>query len=327
MVNFFRHSYLQQLIAIVVLIFVLWLPAFFQPTSGLDFVSPTTPLYNVLARLLSFSPMAMKAFAEIVFIVSAFIFNSMLSVNLLVTRNSSLGSLMFAIFLCFTPEQRDFYPFLLASPLIMMALQTMCLLYQEEKSESYLLNCGVFLSIASMLYFPSVLLILWMLLAMMTMKFKSERLYFIPVLGFLMPYAILFSISYFTRTLTETIDAYSSAFSGFSFSMSGLRTKELIIFISIALLLLLSMLLIKSGNIVNSIQTRKKYGVILILLLFGIVMLFMQKPVFCNGLLFFVMSIVSAMALSDVRKTRMADILLLAMMLAAITNQYLPLIL
>lgn len=326
MIGFFRHSYFQQLIAIVLLVFVLWLPAFFSPSSAADFLNPATPLYNVFARLLSFSPTLMKVLAVLVFIVSAFLFNSMLSVNLLVTRNSSLGSLMFTILLCFTPEQRDFYPFLLSLPLIMMTIQTMCLLYQEEKSESYLMNCGIFISIASMIYFPSVLLVIWLLLAMLTMKFKSERLYFIPVFGFLMPYAVLFAISYFTRTLTDVVEAYSYAFADFFHGMPGLQTKDVMIFAFLGVLLLLSVLLIRSGNVVNSIQTRKKYGVMMILLFLGIVMLFVQGPVFCNGLFFFVMAIITAMALSDVKKSRIADILLLIMILAAVTNQYLPLI-
>ena len=326
MIRFFRHSYLQQLIAIVLLVFVLWLPSFFSPSSAADFLNPATPLYNVFARLLAFSPTLMKVFALLVFIVSAFLFNSMLSVNLLVTRNSSLGSLMFTILLCFTPEQCDFYPFLLSVPLIMMAIQTMCLLYQEEKSEPYLMNCGVFISIASMIYFPSAFLVVWMILAMVTMKFKSERLYIIPVFGFLMPYAVLFAIYYFTRTLPDSVEAYTAAFSSLFSGMSGLNTKDVVIFAFFGVLLLLSVLLIRSGNIVNSIQTRKKYGVTMILLVFGIVMLFVPGPVYCNGLFFFVMAVITAMALSDVKKTRIADVLLLIMILAAVTNQYLPLI-
>ena len=38
------------------------------------------------------------------------------------------------------------------------------------------------------------------------------------------------------------------------------------------------------------------------------------------------MAVITAMALSDVKKTRIADVLLLIMILAAVTNQYLPLI-
>ena len=60
MIRFFRHSYLQQLIAIVLLVFVLWLPSFFYPSSAADFLNPATPLYNVFARLLAFSPTLMN---------------------------------------------------------------------------------------------------------------------------------------------------------------------------------------------------------------------------------------------------------------------------
>ena len=177
-----------------------------------------------------------------------------------------------------------------------------------------------------MIYFPSAFLVVWMILAMVTMKFKSERLYIIPVFGFLMPYAVLFAIYYFTRTLPDTVEAYSAAFSSLFSGMSGLNTKDVVIFAFFGVLLLLSVPLIRSGNIVNSIQTRKKYGVTMILLVFGIVMLFVPGPLYCNGLFFFVMAVITAMALSDVKKTRIADVLLLIMILAAVTNQYLPLI-
>ncbi|MBR6438764.1 MAG: hypothetical protein IKS65_06255, partial [Bacteroidales bacterium] len=87
----------------------------------------------------------------------------------------------------------------------------------------------------------------------------------------------------------------------------------------------LSLMMIKSGNADNSVGTRKKVNVTLWLFVFSFMMLFMQKPVVCNGLIFMVLAIFVSMALCYVKKSRIIDIVLIVLMLAIIVNQYLPL--
>ncbi|MBP5644174.1 MAG: hypothetical protein J6X10_08125 [Bacteroidales bacterium] len=325
MLKFFKHNYIAQLIVIVLLLVALWIPVFISHVSEVAVGTPTTPLYNLIAGIFGSSSLAMTIFAFIIFSVSVLFFNSMLSVNQLVTRNSSIGAFVFVLCMCCVPIQDEFYPFMLACPFIMMAMQTVYLIYQVEKPEAYLMNAGLFVALASMFYFPAIILIIWVLLSILIMDVRGVRLSMIPVLGLMFPYFILFVIFYFNQTFIDNIHNYSLVFNELSLEKLGIGTSEMIVFALLFVFLILSLMMIKSGNADNSVSTRKKVNVTILLFVFSFIMLFMKKPVMCNGLIFLVLSVFISMALCYVKKSKLIDIVLIIMMLAVIANQYLPL--
>lgn len=325
MLKFFKHSYIAQLVVIVLLVVTLWIPVFISQAYEMAIGSPTTPLYNIIASIFGNSSVAISILAFIVFISSVFFFNSMLSVNQLVTRNSSIGAFVFVLCMCCIPMQDEYYPFILASPFIMMTMQTIYLVYLVEKPEPYLMNAGFFIAIASMFYFPSIILIIWVLMAMMIMKIRGLRYYIIPILGLTIPYFLLFVYFYFSSTLLENAEAYSVAFSDLNFMKLHFKTSEIVVFVIDIVLFSLSLLIVKSRDADNSVSTRKKVGVTILLFAFSVVMLFLQKPVMCNGLIFLVIAVFVSIALCYVKKTKIVDILMVVMMIAIVVNQYLPL--
>ena len=311
MLKFFKHSYIAQLVVIVLLCVALWIPVFVS--------------HNFSGGVFDISSLAMTLFVFVLFGASVLFFNSMLSVNQLVTRNSSIGAFVFVLCMSTVPIQNEFYPFLIACPIIMIVVQTIYLIYQVEKPEPYLMNAGFFLALASMFYFPSVILIIWVLLAMVIMNIKDVKHYLIPILGFAFPYFILFVFYYFKGTLIENVKAYSLKFSEIGFEKLGITTSGMVVLILIFVFLCLSLVVIRSGNADNSVSTRKKVNATLWLFVFSFVMLFMQKPVMCNGLIFMTLAIFISMALCYIRKSKLIDILLVLIMFAVLANQYLPL--
>ena len=325
MLKFFKHSYIAQLVVIVLILVALWIPAFVTQFHDTAVGSPTTPLYNLISGLFNSASSAMTVLTFVVFSLCVLFFNSMLSVNQLVTRNSSIGAFVFVLCMCCVQIQDDFYPFLLANTFIMMAMQTIYLIYQVEKPESYLMNAGLFVALASMFYYPAIILIIWVLLSLVIMDIREFRHFLIPIVGFLIPYFILFVIFYFNHSIIENIHAYSLAFSDLGFEKLGLTTMELVALILVFVFMGLSLMMIRSGNADNSVGTRKKVNVTLWLFGFSFMMLFMQKPVVCNGLIFMVLAVMVSMALCYVKRSKIIDIALIIFMLAIIANQYLPL--
>lgn len=324
MLKFFRHSYIAQLIAIVLLLVVLWIPAFVTQLHDTAVGSPTTPLYNLIAGMFDSSSSAMTILIFIVMGLSALFFNSMLSVNQLVTRNSSIGAFVFVLCMCCVQLRDEYYPFLLAGTFIMMAMQTIYLIYQVEKPESYLMNAGLFVAIASMFYYPAILLIFWVLLSLVIMDIRGLRHFLIPIVGFLFPYFIMLICVYFNHTLIDNYNNYNLAFNDLGFEKLGLTTMETVALVLVFIFMGLSLMMIKLGNADNSVGTRKKINVTLWLFAFGFMMLFLQKPVVCNGLIYMVLAVVVSMALCYVKKSKIIDIALIVLMLAIIANQYLP---
>lgn len=325
MLKFFRHNYIAQLVAIVLLLVALWIPAFVSQLHDTAVGLPTTPLYNLIAGLFDSSSSAMTVLTFVVFSLCVLFFNSMLSVNQLVTRNSSIGAFVFVLCLCCVQIQDEYYPFILANTFIMMAMQTIYLIYQVEKPEAYLMNSGFFVAIASMFYYPAIILIIWVLLSLIIMDIKELKHFLIPVLGFLFPYFVLFVCFYFNHSLNDRLQDYALAFNDLGLEKLGLTTMGTIALILVFVFMGLSLMMIKSGNADNSVATRKKVNVTLWLFGFSFIMLFMQKPVVCNGLIFMVLAVVVSMALCYVKKSKIVDIALIILMLAIIANQYLPL--
>ena len=325
MLKFFKHNYIAQLVVIVLLLVVLWVPVFIAHVDDIAVGTPTTPLYNIFVGLFSRSSLTMTIFTFVVFGASVFFFNSMLSVNQLVSRNSSIGAFVYVLCMCCVPLQEVYYPFLLACPFIMMAMQTIYLIYQVEKPEIYLMNTGLFLALASMFYFPSIILIIWALISMMVMDIKGFRYYVIPITSFLIPYFLLFAYYYFDRTLIESYNDYILTINDLSLVKLRVSISEMSLLVLDLILLSLSFMMLKSGNADNSVSTRKKVNVTLLLLIFSFSMLFIQRPVMYNGLMFMVIAVFISMALCYLKKKKIVDILIVVMMVAIIVNQYLPL--
>ena len=325
MLKFFRHSYIAHLVVIVLLLVALWIPAFVTQLRDTAVGTPTTPLYNLIAGLFDSSSSAMTVLVFVVFGLSALFFNSMLSVNQLVTRNSSIGAFIFVLCICCVPIKDGYYPFLLAIPFIMMVIQTFYLIYQVEKPEPYLMNAGFFLALASMFYFPSIILIIWMLMAMLVMDFRDPKHFLIPIIGFFVPYFILFVCFYFNHTLVEKFDDYILAFNEIGFEKLGLNTSDMVVIVICLVLSWLSLMVILSDKTDNAVATRKKVSITIWLYFFGFAMMFLQKPVMYNGLIFMVLAIFLSMVLCYVKKTKIVDIVLIVLMTAIIVNQYLPL--
>ena len=135
----------------------------------------------------------------------------------------------------------------------------------------------------------------------------------------------LFVYFYFSRTLIESYNDYILEFNDLSFMKLEFKTSEIVVFLLDIVLFLASILVIKSGDADNSVSTRKKVVITMFLFGFSFMMLFLQKPLISNGLIFMVIAIFISMALSTIKKSKIVDIIMVVMLVAIIVNQYLPL--
>ena len=325
MLKFFKHSYVAQFVVIVLLIAVLWIPVIIIHSQDVGYDYPTTPLYNLLQTLMGFSNVAMTVLVMMVFVACVFLFNSMMSVDNLVTRNSSIASFVMVLCMCCVPIRNEYYPFLIALPFIMLAQQTVLLIYKVEKPERYLMNMGIFIAMASMFYIPSVVLVLWILFAMAVHGIKEIRLILIPIVGFITPYFIITMLLYITGGLQDVVSSYANAFSSISFMRFDISGMEKVVLLVMLLLSLISIITISSKNSDIIAATRKRKTVTMVLFVISILMLSSQNPVVSNGFFFFMASVLISMALCCVKRTKLVNVVMIVLMLAIVVNQYLPL--
>ena len=192
MIKFFRQSYAIQYVVIALMAIALWIPSFISGKVTMGLNEPVTPIFNLIDRLLSFSPIAQHAFAFALLVLETLIFNAIMVNNQIVGKVGTMGAFVFVLLMSLTPTQTNFYPFALSVFFILLAISNLFEVYQLPNPEMNLLKTGVFVALASMCYFPAILLMLWVFVALPIAKKGTLRLQLIPIFGFLFVYFIYF---------------------------------------------------------------------------------------------------------------------------------------
>ena len=291
MIKFFRNSYLVQYVTIVLLLIALWIPSFITGNVDAAWRSPVMPLYNLVADVLDFWPPMMLIFGMLLMAFEAVFFNSILTSNQIIGKVNSLGAVVFLLMMNLLPQQTTFYPFLLASVFMLMFVHTMFSIYQTPHPELYLLNAGFFVSLATMCWFPSLLLAVWGIVALSIVHKGSFRLHLIPFIGLLFPYFLFFSFHFVKGDLLPVWQGYAEYFLGFRLAMEGLTTLIMVLLGFLVLVLFIPSLMPHHYTLDRTVAVRSKIAMTYNLLLLGIFLLFVGGDPMLSGVLFLALSI------------------------------------
>lgn len=324
MLKFFKHSYLTQHIVIIVMAIVLWLPTFIS-RSAFFIGDDNTPLYNIIISLFDFSPFIINTIVFVVFVISLFLFNSVLSANRLVNKYSTVGSLTFLLMMCSTSDLHICYPFIMACPFILMAMHTLFLIYQTENPENYMMNIGYFIAVASLFYYPSVFLMLWVFVSFLILGFRKLRYLLIPFVAFMIVNAIVIGIAFLFGNYDNLIESYSFFFNNITLS-SDMTIGNVSILILTTFLFIISLIkVLGSRNSDYGSSFKKKVGVGIVMTMLSALVLFMHGPLMGNIMIFMMYAFFYAIALSDMKKSKIANVVMIVMTVIILANQYLPL--
>lgn len=292
MIRFFRQDYLLQYLAIIAISILLWLPTFI---GQIDIVEPYKGaiLYDFIYNICSVSYTMLKVVAFVVFTITAILFNAFLSANLFIPKNSALGAFFFVVTVCANPTTTSFSPFLFACPLIMSSIFIIFQIYKTEKPEPYILNSSIILSIASMIMPTTAFLVPFIMIALLIFGFFKTNFILIPIIGFTVPYLLIFS-GYYIFCDYETVSYnYNLIINDIFFDFAPLCKAETIMTSIAAAIFVIVCFAIKSND--NSVKKNKNLSIIMILFVFSIIITFMEGEFVANGLTMLVVSAVLAM--------------------------------
>ena len=322
MIKFFRQSYAIQYVVIALMAIALWIPAFIsgKVTMGLD--EPVTPLFNLVDRLLGFSPIIQHVVAFVLLVLETLIFNAIMVKHQIVGKVSTMGAFVFVLLMSLTMTQTNFYPFAFSVIFILLTIGNLFDTYLLPNPEMNLLKAGVFVALASMCYFPSILLILWIIIVLPVAKKGSLRWEVIPVFGFLFVYFMYFVCVFLFGDFHALLLGYKDYFTAFHFSIGGFNLWNIILLV---VLIVPTVLMLFGGNnsgLEKTVAVRTKISMTLILTVFALLTLFMGSNVLMNGLLFIVLSVIISYAFSYMNNTGWANLFLSLFLLLVFANHY-----
>lgn len=320
MIKFFRQSYAIQYVAIAALAVALWIPTFASGKAVVGLESPVTPLFNLVAHLLGHSSIAQQVLAFVLLIVNALFFNAILVNNQIIGKVETMGAFVFVLLMSLTRTQTNFYPFLLSLVFILLSINLLYGVYLSQSPEFDLLKTGMCVALASLCYFQSILLIIWVMVSLPVAKKSSLRLELIPLTGLFSVYFFYFVGTYLFGDFLPMVHGYRDWFLQLKLSVSGFNLKIVIllfVLLSVAILLLFG-----NSNLEKTLAVRVKISMSVILLAFSVPMLFFGDSVLLNGLIFIALSIVISYEFSSIVNTGWANLLFSLFLLLVFADHY-----
>ena len=322
MIKFFRQSYALQYVILALLAVAFLVPTFIAGVVPTDLGSPVTPLFNTIERLLGFWSYAKLIFAFLLMLVEALLFNMILAENQIVGKVSTMGAFVFILLMNLTRTQVNFFPFSLSVVFILLVLSKLYSIYLAQKPELDLLKAGIFIALASMCYFPAIILILWTLFALPIAKKGSLRLQLIPITGFLFTYFMYFSGVFLFGDFLALMEGYGDWFYELTFSFEGFNLKNIILLSCLILAAIFLFIGSNNANFEKTVAVRTKLTIGILLIVFAIVLLFLGGNVLMNGLIFMALSIIIAYEFSYLGNTGWTELFLIVFMLLVFANHY-----
>lgn len=191
--NFFRSRQIILIPIIVVIGLLLWLPAI--GTNYTLSLQHEMPLYELFVHFFANKPFLQLLIAFVLVVAQAFVFNAITERHELFGKSSYLPALIYILLFSFTPEALHLHPLLFANFFILLSVDALLNMYRKPNAIGQSFETGLLIAIATLFYFPSILLLLFLLVGLFIMRPFSIREFILVVLGFVFPY--LYVIVYY----------------------------------------------------------------------------------------------------------------------------------
>lgn len=252
--------------------------------------------------------------------IQAIIVNRLVNENKMISRKTYMPGVIFIILSSFVPQALVLSPLSLALTFTMLAVAAVFRLTKKEKAYGDVFDVGFLSSIAVLLYFPSVVLILFAYISLGSLRPFRMREWLAALFGFVTPLFVAFVAFYVTESTPENfLPAYS-------FKHVGFKPEQWIqagAFLICAVGAFIVLPLVLQSTL---IQVRKLTT--LLTVLFGLLIpaFFLQQQLSFSYvlLLSFPVSVITSMLLVQFKNPLVSEVFHLILILLVLAGQFLP---
>lgn len=132
----------------------------------------------------------------IIVLTLAFSWNAFINSNSLLKQSSYFPALIFVLLASCRSSLICFYPSLIASLFLMLAIRRLAAGYKKDKALSEVFDAGLFIGIASLFYIPLVVFVVFLWIAILTIRSLIWREWVAALIGFALPFAFILAYHY-----------------------------------------------------------------------------------------------------------------------------------
>lgn len=191
MIGIFKQKNPGNILLLLLFGALIKLPMFFEPhipqshaedgmlfQTILNFLQPTGTSFPMLYPLLAYMFLFLQAIALTRFI----------NTQRMMNRSNYLAGMSYLLITSLFPEWNYFSAPLLVNSILLFVLSALFKSYHLQQAKGIVFNAGLALGLASLIYFPVITFVLWMLFGLMVMRPFRINEWFLCLLGIVTPY-------------------------------------------------------------------------------------------------------------------------------------------
>ena len=269
-IDVFKKDYIQQMAFIAVASIALWGKSLFFSANTAVASEPYSLLYSYLELFALSYPLIAVIIALVLVIAEGFYLNHILVSNNLIHSTTLFPTFAYILLMGADVANQTFTPQLFSNIFLLIALHNIINCYNQEHSYEKVFNASFCIALAFLFYFPSVFMLLFVIITFVVYKLYYWREWLVLLLGFIAPFFALFAYYYLVDSLDVVLQKLSTEAIRFSITYNLSQTVRLVCGAAFALFALVSAGAILGGLSQKVIIYRKKATVLLFLLLVGV---------------------------------------------------------
>jgi hypothetical protein len=285
MIRFFKSPQPAIMIILPFIILVLWIKSAGQVAANLP---PGLPLWDTIASLIASIP-AWLSFILLYLLISAeaVYLNLMLNRHEVIYKNTFIPALIFCLFISITPMFMQFHPVHIVMLLLIRVFDRLFTLFKNEQPVSALFDIGFLSGIIALLFLPGIFVLLLIFISLAVMRPFKFKEWMITIIGFILPFFFISTVMFWNHALPAFWADYFGHFRNIhSTLLIKLNTPLKVGFTFIGILLLLSLLKLRSNYRKNVIRMRIFQQIFILFLILSAGSLFILKNIFIRDFLF-----------------------------------------
>ena len=255
LIGIFKSNKPVVLIALPFVALAMWVFAFISPVPLV--AENTMPFYSLFARWLGEIGIVANFLAILLLVVQSIMLNDTVTKSQILNRNNYLPSLLYLVLMSSCPSLLTLHPVLFANFFLIIAVGRILTIFRQENIFSHVFDTGFLIGIASLFYFPAILLFPFVWISLTILRPFVWREWVIPLMGLVVPYLFV-GVYYFWY---DELDSfwYESIVAPIIDRTYNLVISESFYFlIGISLIILfLSFKKLSEGLSINTIRARK----------------------------------------------------------------------
>ena len=283
MLNFYKSLRPAALALIPFFALLLWLPGFFKEifiaSNHTGFVDQS------LLKVVSFLPKFFQVLLAVLLVSAEAVYLTVvINRHEALEKNTYLPALFFVLLMSFSGDVVLFHQNIIVNFLLIFACDKIFSLFKNDWPVALIFDCGLLLSVASLIYFPCVILFFFFLIVLRILRPANLREWGIAFVAFALPYFFLAVYAFLTDSLGKRLEGMTEHCKiGKEIVQAGSNLPSfhfsVLPFVAFLLcLLLLSLVRLRANFYKNSIKTRSVHEALVILSTFIFVeILFLKK--------------------------------------------------